>query len=448
MPVPPLAGICSYAEAAQPGLSVDESVARLVRYAWLEQAAMQVSLEWLNPTPEWEVKEALSLHLYLDCEHAGALRQRIGELRNPPPRMDVSPSGTLDQFLRDLRAAANTLERLVGLYRVLKTQLLDAYRQHRKESNPVVAHPTTRILWLLIAEEEEAVAWGEQAIAALSTEQETADHARKWEQLLQAAGGIGGADPLPDTAPSPRITVEQPPDYEPRRDERFTMRWNFLFPPHEVYTNPRVSAGERTLALMCKRALEMDVPEAMARMIREARGRPWQYYSDMCRQLWDEARHAMMGTIYFESIGVDWRSQIALHPGFSLRLNLDLTALEAHTVLFAIEQGLMPAKTGKRYEWLTTREAEDPLAVLFQDYDWADEVLHAQIGRRWLLPELQQTPAEALRSGERIMQSSFHTLDRFQDRGEQHNWWPGFVLAILGRPSALRDFSDPVITSG
>ncbi|MGD8749849.1 MAG: hypothetical protein PVG14_00430 [Anaerolineales bacterium] len=28
------------------------------------------------------------------------------------------------------------------------------------------------------------------------------------------------------------------------------------------------------------------------------------------------------------------------------------------------------------------------LAVLFQDFDWADEVLHAQIGRRWLLGAL------------------------------------------------------------
>ena len=65
-----------------------------------------------------------------------------------------------------------------------------------------------------------------------------------------------------------------------------------------VYTDERASPQEKTLALMCKRALEMDVPEAMARMIAEAEGQPWGFYVDMCRQLWDEARHAMMGAVY------------------------------------------------------------------------------------------------------------------------------------------------------
>ena len=38
-------------------------------------------------------------------------------------------------------------------------------------------------------------------------------------------------------------------------------------------------------------------------------------------------------------------------------------------------------KTGKRYEWEVATQANDPLTATFQDYDWADEVLHARIGR-------------------------------------------------------------------
>ena len=50
-------------------------------------------------------------------------------------------------------------------------------------------------------------------------------------------------------------------------------------------------------------------------------------------------------------------------------------------MLFAIEQSLMPAETGKRYEYETAVAAGDELSAHFHDYDWYDKVLHAQIGR-------------------------------------------------------------------
>ena len=37
-----------------------------------------------------------------------------------------------------------------------------------------------------------------------------------------------------------------------------------------------------------------------------------------------------------------------------------------------------------------------PLAAMIQDYDWADEILHARIGREWLVAEIgSQTEAKA-----------------------------------------------------
>ena len=38
----------------------------------------------------------------------------------------------------------------------------------------------------------------------------------------------------------------------------------------------------------------------------ETPGKPWKYYVDMTRQLWDEARHAMMGEVGFVQAGIDW----------------------------------------------------------------------------------------------------------------------------------------------
>ena len=445
MNIPPLAGICTYEEAAKLGYTVEQNVGYMLRYAWVEKLVMEAGLFWMNPTPEWEVKEAYSLHLWLDTEHAGMFRDRISEMRNPPPRMDVSPDERLDAFFRELLTAENTMERVVGLYGVLKPALLAAYKQHLAESNPVIDYPTSRILGIMVSEEEKMLAWGNQAIAAL-TEGTDASAVEAWKAhlnaYLQAAGGIRGEQEAPASVPASRVKVEFTPDWMPQRDPRFKQTWNFVFPPHEVAsaTTPDVDVDERTLALMCKRTLEMDVPEAMASMIGRAEGETWEYYRDMCRQLWDEARHAMMGSIYFENHGIDWKQQIALHVAFPLHLNLALSQQESHIVLFAIEQGLMPAKTGKRYEWETTRLADDPLATLFQDYDWADEVLHAQIGRRWLLPKLTTNVQETMEKGWQLMSTFGVTIGKYEDRGEQVNWWPDFVRDTLGRESSMKAY--------
>ena len=84
----------------------------------------------------------------------------------------------------------------------------------------------------------------------------------------------------------------------------------------------------------------------MARILTETKGKPWKFYRDMSRQLWDEARHAMMGEVGFVALGVDWTKARITH-NWSLRLNTECTPLERHAVLYFIEQGLM-TKTGKR----------------------------------------------------------------------------------------------------
>lgn len=453
--VPPLAGICSYDEAAKPGYSVDETVTRLVRYAWFSKAMMELSLYWLNPTPEWEIKEALSQHAYIAAEHAAMLRGRVSEMRNPAPDMNASPDPAIDRFLAEMLTASDTEEKLFALTLILYPAMRDAYKAHLDALNPLIDYPTRRILRIMLADLEEICEWASVVAEELAGEVASNAGYDEWivhlEAYLDAAGGIAGDKSLVDNLPAPRADPDEPfvPDYMPQRDDRFTGQWNFTFPPHEVSRMPDVSAEERTLALMCKRTLEMDVPEAMARMIAEAQNQPWEFYVDMCRQLWDEARHAMMGSVYFEQIGVDWRAEIPLHPGFAIRLNQALNPQEAHAVLYAIEQSLMPATTGKKYEWTVADEAANPLAKLFQDYDWADEVLHVRIGRTWGMQASGMPRAEYEALGLQKAVESEAYLDSFKDRAPQVNWWPAFVERVLGQPSAtigmdLQANSDPV----
>src|SRR5207248_69394 len=102
-----------------------------------------------------------------------------------------------------------------------------------------------------------------------------------------------------------------------------------------------------------------------------------------------------------------------------------------------IEQSLMPAETGKRSEHQTAVEAGDRLSTLFHDYDWADEVLHAQIVRRWIRRE-GITTEQAAEQAAAIHQRTWAALDQYKPLDPQTEWWDDFVRRVLGKPSALK----------
>jgi len=440
--IPELAGLATYADAARIGYAVDENVRRLLRFHWIERRLTSILTARIPAEPVWEVKCALALHQWQAAEHVDALRARIAEMRNPSPRLDVSPDPALEAFLEELRRSADTVELLAGVYGVTLTALSRAYGNHLAHTNPLVDQPTRRVLRIALADIDDAIAWGTRAIDVVCNVGHNARRAAaEWTDhltaYLDAAGGLtGDATDTTVTLPSPRGSAPLAQDFHPQRDERFQESYNFEFPPHDVYAMPDVPADERNLALLCKRTLEMDVPEMMASFITERDNEPWEFYRDYARQLWDEARHAMMGTVWFEAHGVDWKRDIPLNVGFSLRLNLHATPIERQMMLYSIEQSLMPSDTGKRYEYETAAAAGDALSAHFHDYDWADEVLHAQIGRRALRRD-GIVSEEARERAEAIDAKTWAALDQYRARAEQRNWWPDFVRRVLGHESAV-----------
>jgi hypothetical protein len=454
---PELAGVATYAQAAGIGYSVEENVQRLLRIHWTERRLMDTMLAHLPSTPIWEAKCALALHQWYCAEHADWLRRRVAEMRHPKPPLDQAPSKELDAFLEEVFHAENPEELVAGIYGVALPALRVAYYTHLHHTNPLIDHPTRRFMRFALLEVTEAIEWGNAALAVLEEDRVAAALARDWREHLElylaAARGIAGDPSIsveevdarhgvqirslePPEAPPP---ADKPfvPAFEPKRDKRFHGLYNFEFPPHVVYNAEGVPADERNLALLCKRTLEMDVPEMMASFLFERKDQPWEFYLEYSRQLWDEARHAMMGTVAFESRGVDW-TEIPLNVGFSLRLNLYATAQERQTILYAIEQSLMPSDSGKRFEYETAVQAGDELSAHFHDYDWADEVLHAQIGRRALKRE-GITSAEAIKRGQEIHERTWAALDEYKSREPQVNWWPDFVKRVLGKESAVKD---------
>jgi hypothetical protein len=234
--------------------------------------------------------------------------------------------------------------------------------------------------------------------------------------------GVGETGATP--TPAPHFSA-QPYGYDhvPKRDQRFQDSYNAGVNPEAFLYDEQFSPRDKTLMMYYKRLREIDVPEMMASIIAETPGKPWGYYLEMSRQLWDEARHAMMGEVGFVHSGIDW-TKIPINFTWSLNLNTQLTPIERHAVLYFIEQGLMP-RTGKRYEWEVGTQSGDPLSGLFQDFDWADEVLHARIGRDWYVKDFASLK-ESLDYGDRCWTKIVSHWRKYLEDGltKHRNWWP------------------------
>ena len=426
--LPPLAGICGFQEAAKPGLSVEKCVERLKRYHYAFRRLHEIFSAHITSEPIYELKMGFSHHAYLCAEHTAALRVRVGEMREPPLGLDRIPDQHLAVFFDEIIAAPSTEERLLGIYEKAIPALTQAIKLHLEDTNPLADHPSLRVCKFALMELAEMDEYGRKTVDALVSE-ERRNEAIQWldglDALLIGAGLLSGTEQKQDSEPTWRAYSQTAYQYDPKpkRDERFPDPYNMGVNAEAFLYDDTFTPEPKTLMMFYKRLREIDVPEMMASIIYETKGKPWTYYLDMTRQLWDEARHAMMGEVGFVDQGIDWQ-KVMVNFTWSLALNTQLTPIERHAVLYYIEQGLMP-KTGKRFEWEVGLASNNPLSGLFQDYDWADEVLHSKIGRDWYVSEIGD-PKKAVEYGDQCWSKVLIDWNQWKNEGltDHRNWWP------------------------
>jgi len=435
--LPPLTGLCSFEEATRPGLAVAICVSRLKRFHYAFWRLHQITIAHIASEPIYELKMAFSRHGFLAAENDTNLRNRIGEMREPPLGLESLPHPALGVFFDEILATPSTPERLMGLYEKAFPALREALLRYLAESHPLADAPSIRLARFALVDLDDICAYGAQAVAALVTPTDRTS-AAQWISLLDiglaAAGGLDGSGKSTGGNEPTRHYSSQPFVYEgePHRDDRFPDPFNMGVNAEAFLYDDAMPADAKVLMMFYKRLREIDVPEMMSSIITETKGKPWRYHRDMTRQLWDEARHAMMGETGFVSLSLPWDQLVMANFTWSRCLNLQLTPKERHAVLYFIEQGLMP-KTGKRHEWEVSQEAQNPLATTFQDFDWADEVLHARIGRDWYVADMPSA-AEAIAYGDACWSKVMLDWVQWKKDGltDHRNWWPDLYQAWCG----------------
>ena len=416
--------------AQRAGLGVEENAGLLRRYAYVEERLMLLEAGRLPGTAIWEFKHALGRHSWEDGQHAAALRARIVTMRTSPGLLEQCPDPALQRLCDELASAEDEVELAAAVYGVVKPALLAAYRWHLATTNPVADFPTVRELEIIAREEAQQLAWGVEAVQELAGEaaaadalvelrhwpaaqppppdavdpeppaaaqggpavgvplvpsQDAASRAAGWQAriraLLAAAGGVGGT--------APRVGPPEPSGRQwrlsrhPRRDPRFTINFNF----NEPGDPPAQTVPDRLVFMMRGRLNELAAAENPASALWElalAGALPFAGLVELSRHMWDEIRHSMLGQAVLESLGHDIRAwPLRIGPGYGY---LSVGPLERYAHLgLNVEQGMMRYPPGKREEYEWCRDlARYPLAAMYQDYDWSDEVYHTQIARRWV----------------------------------------------------------------
>ena len=194
-----------------PGLfTVEESARRVGHYAWIEMRLFEALGGWVATVPELDVKTMLGRHCYHHAWHAELWHKRLPELREMrPERLIQAPNAALEAFVAALTEPEGrdlTIEKLVGVYRVLAPRKIAAYTYHLAATSQITDAPTIRSLGFILDDETTDWREGEMLLQSLiETDEEVARAARRQaelEVLITRAGGIAGPGSLGDNPPS------------------------------------------------------------------------------------------------------------------------------------------------------------------------------------------------------------------------------------------------------
>ncbi|MEE9280721.1 MAG: hypothetical protein V3V67_11155 [Myxococcota bacterium] len=179
-----------------------ESTARRVRnFRYAEEWTMMMLGGWVATCPELPVKTGLGKIIWEGARAADELGKRLPELRCG--RRSVAASESANQAFADLiqtiaepEAPDLTIEKLVGLFDVLKPHLIEVYERTMRETDQIADAPTIEILDDIVRKARRHVAWGQEVLDRLCNTDGKRERRLERQKLLQAqlraSGGVTG----------------------------------------------------------------------------------------------------------------------------------------------------------------------------------------------------------------------------------------------------------------
>ncbi len=179
-----------------------EAVARRVRnFRYAEEWMMMILGGWIATVPELPVKTGLGKIIWDGAKAADEFGKRLPELRCGRKAVEASEPAN-EGFARFIQSVSEpeqpdlTIEKLVGVFDVLKPHLVEVYERTMRETDQITDAPTIEILEDVVRKTRRHLAWGREVLDRLCESEEKRERRRRQTELLAkellASGGVTG----------------------------------------------------------------------------------------------------------------------------------------------------------------------------------------------------------------------------------------------------------------
>ncbi len=179
-----------------------EATARRVRnFRYAEEWLMLTMGGWIATIPELPVKTGLGKVIWEGAQAADVFGKRLPELRCGRKAVDASESPN-QGFAAFIKAIAEperpdlTIEKLAGVFDVLKPHLIDVYEQTMRETDQICDAPTIELLDEIVRKSRRHITWGHEVLDRLCDTDALRERRRKRIETLSAilakCGGVTG----------------------------------------------------------------------------------------------------------------------------------------------------------------------------------------------------------------------------------------------------------------
>lgn len=279
---------------------VDESALVLKRLYFLQREFVLMQAGWLPAVEHWQCKLTLPEYIWRDSLTAAALRERVLELRYPERRLEIGQDDKVLSLWKRSINAPNPLAFLMGVQRVLKPAMKDAFSSYLAVADVIGDGPTMLILKDGVrAVEEQIQGWGSLLGEYRELYPEHCEAAEAWcDSLAQTAKRIRAHMNLADESAALGELGDNPVGQIPFKlaehgkvDKRF-RKLVFAWPD---FLDPSRGPGEG-LELQVRQAqahvneiwASCDVAAALHALADQA---PHEFVDDLARWAYDESRH-------------------------------------------------------------------------------------------------------------------------------------------------------------
>jgi hypothetical protein len=340
----------------------------LTRFHFISRAIALACGGWIAAAPRLDTKAALARAAWQQTLAADAFRERVFELRYPSRFLEEGADAPLIRVVEAGIDAPDADEFLSGLTHALLPDYAQRLAAFLAQTDELDDGPTRRILRQALADVDEQA-------RALTAGARPGPEPESWASRLRH--GLATLEP-PEGAPF-RLAEQAARDgaYFPS-----SFYWPDAIVPGYPY-GEGVALQVRSAVSHLNEVWAVDTAGAILHGLAPELG--WEWIRDAGRWTYDEARHMLMGKRRLEAWGLP-AARIPL-GGYIYE------ACAGQDPLYRLGMlGYFETKNiGRKRERAAAFHAMgDTTSETDMEFDWADETLHAEYGRRWLKDLLEQ----------------------------------------------------------